>query len=381
MRIGVFASMKKGLEHFIFREVTFLNQSGAEISLFPTKHRLGLYNPPSNWDVRRWSAFSVVVCQPLLAILLGRRYWRAFRQALDHRALGDFFLAAYFSRSMHDVDVLYATFGDHKLFVAYFCKLLTDKPLAVTLHAYELYANPNRRLFETALAGCDQIITVSEYNRELLGEKFGIDSDRIEVVRLSVDLEEYRPREKFVILIVGYFVYRKGHEVLFQALRKLGRKDIEVWVVGGPGAESDAVDVEALAREMKIESQVAFFGMLRGPALKAVYRACDVFCLPCRTAANGVAEGFPTVLIEAMALGKPVITSRHVEIPRIIKEILADENDVDGLAKAIELAMSSSALRERLSGQSREVAEEFFSTSNVAKTGKILAALASAKTR
>lgn len=379
MHIGVFASMKKGLEHFIYREILYLTQEGAEISLFPTKQGSGLYNPPAEWNVCWWSALRVLALQPWLCALLGRRYWKVLFLALRHRAIVDFFLAAYFTRSMSDVDVLYATFGDRKFFVAYFCKQLLDKPLAVWLHAYELYANPNPKLFEQSLADCDQIITVSEHNRELIGREYGIPPERIEIVRCSVDLEEYRPQKKFVVLIVGFFVERKGHEVLFQAVQKLGRDDVEVWVVGGLGAEADSVDVEALVKEMQIESQVAFFGTLRGPALKAVYRACDVFCLPCRTGADGVSEGFPAVLIEAMALGKPVITSRHVEIPRIIKEILVDENDVDGLANAIELALSSHSLRERLAAQSRELAETHFSSTNTAKTCAILARIASAQ--
>ena len=54
MHIGVIASMKKGLEHFIYREVCELARAGATISLFPTKHRHGLYNPRPDWRVYRW---------------------------------------------------------------------------------------------------------------------------------------------------------------------------------------------------------------------------------------------------------------------------------------------------------------------------------------
>ncbi|MEZ6081284.1 MAG: carbamoyltransferase N-terminal domain-containing protein [Pirellulaceae bacterium] len=74
-----------------------------------------------------------------------------------------------------------------------------------------------------------------------------------------------------------------------------------------------------------------FFGPLSGTALKAVYHACDVFCLPCHFEKDGLGEGFPVVLIEAMACGKPVISTRHVEIPNVIKRLLVDEKDVDGL--------------------------------------------------
>ena len=62
-------------------------------------------------------------------------------------ALIDFFLAAHFTPRMKDVDVIYSTFGDRKLYVGYFSKCLLNKPLVVTIHADELYRNPNPKLF------------------------------------------------------------------------------------------------------------------------------------------------------------------------------------------------------------------------------------------
>jgi glycosyltransferase involved in cell wall biosynthesis len=276
---------------------------------------------------------------------------------------------------MADVDVIYATFGDRKFFVGYFCKQILQKPLAVTIHAYELYANPNPRLFRQALTACDQIIVPTEFNREYLATHYQVAPARVEVVRYSVDTEDYRPAQKFVVLIVGFFVERKGHEVLFKAIKRLGQEDIEIWVVGGDGAEKP-VDVRALATQLGVDKQVAFFGPLSGNALKAVYRACDVFCLPCRTEKSGVAEGFPNVLIEAMAFGKPVITTRHVEIPRIIKEIVVGENDVEGLAQAIWQTYQSASLRERLGKNNRQLAEDVFSPRNGARTAQLLSTLA-----
>jgi hypothetical protein len=56
--------MKSGMEHFIYREACILYKQGASISLFPTKHRRGLYNPSPEWLVYYWRAWLVLLSQP-----------------------------------------------------------------------------------------------------------------------------------------------------------------------------------------------------------------------------------------------------------------------------------------------------------------------------
>lgn len=346
------------------------------ISLYPTKQATGLYNPKPEWDVHRWRPLGVLAAQPRSFVRAPGIYLRLLREAAAMGALVDFLLAWYFTRTMADASVIYATFGDHKLFVGYFCKRIIGLPLVVTIHAYELYQNPNPRLFRRALAACDQIITVTEYNREILAERYGVDPGRVAVVRITVDTERYRPADKFVILIVAYFVEKKGHDVLFEAVRRLGRDDIEVWVVGDVGPGEPVVDARALAARRGVESQVVFFGALGGQALEALYRACDVFCLPSHHDSLGGAEGFPTAIAEAMAFGKPVISTRHVEIPRILDEILVDEKDPEGLARAIDYLYRSPEERARLGAKNRRIAEERFSLRNTDQTAAILSRLA-----
>src|SRR5262245_55317413 len=119
MHIGVIASMKKGLEHFIYREVRELARAGVAITVLPTKHAPGLYMPDAEWRVVRWRLWAVSFSQLWRLLQMPLRYLSVLLTAVRYRAVTSFLLAAYFSKFIGDVDVIYATFGDQKLFVGY----------------------------------------------------------------------------------------------------------------------------------------------------------------------------------------------------------------------------------------------------------------------
>lgn len=300
-------------------------------------------------------------------------------EAIKTNSLIDLHLAIDFSKNMRGLKVnhIHCHSGDHKLYIGYYCKCILEISLSVTIHAYELYSNPNWSLFKKSLLACDSIISISNYNKEFLIKNFGIPPDKIKVVYLFVPNKIIKP--KFKVLIVGRFALKKGHEVLFRAIKQLNRDDVELWVAG-----SGPVNLRQKAKEFGIEDKVVFFGNVSDAVLRVLYENCNLFCLPSRKATWYNAgkiiednEGIPVSLMEAMSFGKPVISTKHAGIPELVENILVEENNCDELAKALGELIDNLVLSEKMGIRNREIIDNNFSEKNALKLLEIFESLTS----
>lgn len=377
MRIAYILSMvQPGLVAWTQRELLALERRGVELCIFPVKYHPGPRMPKPGWYVDYWKIVGVLLAQITFVVCHPLQFFRFFITALRFNAVVEFMFAVYFAPHMlrQRVQRIHCQQADRKLYIGYFCHLITKLPLSVGVHAHEMYANPNPKLFPVALNACDVIVCIAELNRKKLMKEWGILEEKLKLVRLFGFADD-RSKDPLVLLTVGRFEDKKGHDVLLKAVSSLIEEgwNIEIWIAGGPSPGYDSVDVLGLAKELGVSDRVAYFGEVEENVLRALYRKADVFCLLSRCH-SGVPEGIPAVLIEAMSMGKPVISTRTGAIHELVKEVLIEEEDVDAAVVAIRKVISDKERRGAMGKKNREIVEAEFSEKNVDKLYALLKA-------
>jgi len=366
-RLAYITSMATGgLAGFNYKELVELQRLGVNIDLFITKALPGPYMAPNGvpmitikiWHIF-WHFLVALLTRPITMLKLSA-------EARRNKCFKDLLIATFWAARMRSTqrEWIHCHWGDHKLYIGYFAHRLTGIPLSVTLHGYDLYANPNWKMCEIALRACARIITISEYNKRLLVKKFGELGERVQVIRLFTELIEKPTFFKDVIkvLIVGGFQDRKGYDVLLKALAKLRRPDLHLWIVGYKGP----VDVRGLVRELGLQDSVTILGHISDEVLKLVYTFSDIFVMPSRIDKQGIGEGLPVALMEAMSYEKPIVATQHTGIPELVPDILVAENDIEGLAEGLARLADDPELRRQMGTRNRAIVAQQYSRENVA---------------
>jgi len=365
--IAYIASARLGLESFVYSEIVELIKSGYKIILFTTKYAPGPYMPKQEWDVYKINPLKIIFGQPYYFFKRPKKYLQYLWQSIRLHSGMEFFIANHYATLIEkiNVDHIHCQMADKKLYIGYFISKLIEKTLTVTLHAHELYeGNPNKRMFPMALNACEKVITISDFNKKILIDKFNLPEEKAKVIRLFGDTDKLKNHEKTKILIVGHWVKKKGHEILLQAAKNLNRNDFIIWIVGGK-VQQHTVDVKKIVERLKIEDKVLFFGRVSDEILDLLYTLADIFCLPSYYTTTEGNEGIPVVLMEAMMYGKPVISTKHAGIPELVEEILVEENDVKSLEKALEYLLNHPEKWDEMGKRNEEIIKRKYSKKNI----------------
>lgn len=237
-----------------------------------------------------------------------------------------------------------------------------------TGHAADLFRE--RCGLRTKIRRADFIVCISTFHRDFYLSE-GADPGKLRLAYCGIDLGlfGYRPLparsdNRIRIRASGRLVEKKGFFDLIRACRELSdRKVAYECVIGGSGELEAALRWEI--ESLRLEDSVRITGeALKQEDIPAFMYGGDVYCLPCVVASDGDVDGLPQMLMEAMACGLPVISTRLVGIPDLVIDgetgRLVEPHDVGGLARAIEELGTDRELAGWLAERGRAIVEDCF---------------------
>ena len=225
-------------------------------------------------------------------------------------------------------------------------------------------------------AASHRIVAVCVKTKEECKVHYRIPEEKISVIYNGVNLIEFNPRvdrtrirdkysldDKPVVLSVGCGTIRKGIPYLLRAVRdvKVQIPDTTLIVVGPTRYGEQMLSI---ARDLGIQEDIIFSGKVSREELPFYYSACDIVAVP------SLQEGFPVVVLEAMASGKPVVASRVGGIPEAIETglngILFEPGNVPQLTRALATLLEDEGLRRKMGRAARQIAETRYDWKKIA---------------
>jgi colanic acid/amylovoran biosynthesis glycosyltransferase len=356
-------------ETFVVREICQLEAAGATVSidaLLPAES--GLQHPEVA-SVRaavryiprhprlRWASNLLVhlrvgVRRPSAwarCALRARRYgtWRRFVQAG---------LVADRVRR-EGITHVHAHFATAACEVAQAAAAIAGVPFTVTAHAKDIFHTDNAAHLARRVAGAASVVTVSEFNVAHLGQTVPNTPVRF-IANGMAAAEMHGPTPQGPVLCVARLVAKKGIDTLLEAFALTGRDFLSMRLeIIGDGELLEPL--QALAHKLGITDRVRFLGPQSSDAVMAAYKRSSMLALPCRVTTDGDRDGMPTVILEALARGVPVVSTDMCGINEVVHHgqtgLLVEPDDPHALAAAISKLWSDSDLAGQLGTAGRNL--------------------------
>ena len=264
---------------------------------------------------------------------------------------------------------LHAHFGTEATHLAMLVSRLAGIPYSFTAHAKDIYdQSVDGALLRQKIREAKFVVTVSDYNRRHLAELV-TEEMATKLIRLynGIDLDRFQPdqstlRKSDLILAVGRLEQKKGFQDLIQACALLGDTRPVRCLIVGEGRERQTLENEI--RRLSLGEQVVLAGAQTQEQLIKTFKLATVLVLPCVISSTGDRDALPTVLLEAMAAGLPVISTRLAGIPEIIEDgktgLLVPPGEPAQLARAIAEVLDHPELQQSFGRAGRAKVERLF---------------------
>jgi glycosyltransferase involved in cell wall biosynthesis len=310
-------------------------------------------------------------------------FWPGFKKVF----FKDFLRAGYIALKVLEsgrIRHLHGHFCHGATTITMFVSRLTGLPFSFTAHAKDIYLpnlNPGD-LLSTKIKQAQFVATCTGANRSYL-EQLCPDGSPIHTIYHGLDITFFEPgvrradpQQPPLILSVGRFVEKKGFAYLVKACRLLKDKGLEFKcrIVGQADDQTELI--KQLIAALGLEDTISLGKGVSQEELRQIYQEATIFALPCQIIDNGDRDGIPNVLVEAMAMALPVVSTHISGIPELIDHQhdgwLVPQKDANALAWALEELLLDSALRDRLGQAARQKVCHLFDS---AKTTEALKAL------
>lgn len=242
-------------------------------------------------------------------------------------------------------------------------------PLIVTVHGHDVTRQPRstglhgvryRRNLRTVFDRAALVVAVSEVIREQ-AMTWGADPAKVRVHHTGVHLPDTVPMvpKRWDVVFVGRFVAKKGADDLLTALAALDTPRPRALFIG---AGPLLTPMRELAERLGVDA--TFVGAQPPESVQRHLAESRMLACPSKTAPDGDTEGLPTTIMEAAALGLPVVATRHSGIPEAVLDgrtgLLTPEGDPAALAASINRLLGDAGLRHRFGAAARtHIAENF----------------------
>lgn len=263
---------------------------------------------------------------------------------------------------------LHAHFGTIATTVSRLAAAMAGITYSFTAHAKDIFhESVSEQDFRSKLEDAAAVVTVSQYNVDHLAAEYPSIADRLVHVNNGLDLEQFGfedPSDRQpLVLGVGRFVEKKGFDYLIDACAEILAKV--------PDARCEIIGVGVLEEELRTRIEGLGLGrsvILPGPQpqgeVRARLRQASVLAAPCVIAADGDRDGLPTVLLEAMAMGTPVVSTDVTGIPEVLDDgvtgLEVPQRDSSALAAACIRLLEDAGLRKSLAINARRQIEDRF---------------------
>jgi glycosyltransferase involved in cell wall biosynthesis len=345
----------------------------------------------TTYYVKRAGPFSALAAH--LRTLFGQPAGYVRGVLLVHRLSGldlrrFFFHAMYFTEALmighwmrrKSLRHLHTHLAQQAATVGLYTKTVFRTGFSITVHGPDEFYDAEAQLLGRKAAAADFLCCITSFARSQMMKQSAFRHWRKMIVApLGVDPEIFAPRpfratpEVFEILCVGRLVAAKAQHMLIDAVDRLAAegRNVRLRLVGGG---PDAASLKIQAARLDHPNTVVFEGPVNQDRIRDLYAQADIFSIP------SFAEGLPVVLMEAMAMEIPCVTTYIAGIPEMIRDgqdgLLVPASDLEALVAALARLMDDEKLRKKLGKNGRKrIVERYNLTKNVDRLARIFSEL------